>query len=136
RRGQHERDAVALLVPLEPRRDERPQLVEPERCGDDGAGEEAHLEPDEGATEDVGDQQAAGGVAAAVAQMRRQVAVGRPDELTQAVLVPPEADRGGHEQREEGLGDAVAQLREMRDQAHRRLGVAWWPPTPTRPPSG
>ena len=37
------------------------------------------------------------------AQVGGQVAVGRPDELTQAVLVPPERDRGADQQRQQRL---------------------------------
>src|SRR5207302_1127591 len=57
RRGHDETHRVATLVALEAGRDEGPELVEPDRCRQDGACEEGHLEPDEHAAEDVGDQQ-------------------------------------------------------------------------------
>jgi hypothetical protein len=61
--GGDEADGVALLVALEPRRDERPQLEEPDRGRQHGAGDQADLQPQQHAAEHVEDDQPAALVA-------------------------------------------------------------------------
>ena len=119
-RAEQERDGVLLLVVVEARGDELPQLPEDHRHGDGDAAVGRHLHADPEAAQRVGEQQLPAGERAVLAG---DVLVGPQQEL-EDVVVEQERDRHAEHEGDGDLDDAVPELREVLHQGHAgRVGL-------------
>ena len=128
-----EDDAVALLVLVQAGRDERPQLVQPDRAGQDDAGGGGDLEAEHELLERPRREQAAlvAGVAQLEAGAGRDVAIGAGEDAAERRhaqepgAVPPEAEAERHHDRGHRDEQAGPQLVDVLDERHGAVGVTW-----------
>ena len=126
----HERHREAAFALVQPRCDERPELVKPHRAGQHDAGRQSHFEPQHELVERRRRQQPAATVCADVgARRRRQRAIRAPKPLAealhpeQAVAIPDEPDDRGQRHRTHRDQQPGPQFPDMLDKGHGPVGI-------------
>src|SRR5690606_23081873 len=113
---------------VQARRDERPELVDPHRCEQNGTCREADLHLDHEGLERHGLQQLAF-PAAGIPHVFRNLTVRTCDELTErrdrpdAVAEPQEAEDAAQDEGDQRVAETAAELVDVLDERHRAVGV-------------